>query len=131
VSAAGQALSATQEQYADALSALREACDHPLLLEGRAYGDTFGRNVDLRICGDCGTEEENRDGFRVLTGSVRPAKRAEIYAARRGPRHVLAWCHGDPAHSGHPVPPAALLYDRRTRCGFTRTQARSAATTTS
>ena len=72
-----------KEQYAETLAALREVCEHPTLLEtGWQQLEWFADLLPLRICEDCGLEEEAWS-FRVLTGRAYRVARHELYGARK------------------------------------------------
>jgi hypothetical protein len=89
--AADKTIKIAKAEYAAALAIVREQCEHKTLLEApweASRSGLFAPLQDLRICEDCGVEEERP--FRVLTGRAYPAARQEIYRARkRGGRYIV------------------------------------------
>lgn len=78
-------------RYAEAVALARQTCEHPTLLEAPyepSASGLFGPLLPLRICEDCGLEEEAWS-FRVLTGRAYQVRRHEVYAARKGERALV------------------------------------------
>lgn len=86
-----KAIETAEAEFAAALADLRENCEHKTLLEAPWQGSVsgyFAPMQELRICEDCGAEEERP--YNVLTGRAYPVNRDEIYRNRkRGGRYVV------------------------------------------
>jgi hypothetical protein len=86
----GKELDAIYRAYAaydEALKVLQAECPHDIILEApRQYMEFFNDLPPIRICEQCGTEEDSSSiyssRFNTLTGRAYMVKREEVYANR-------------------------------------------------
>lgn len=109
------ALDAAQTTYTAVMADLRAHCTHPEILETPATAGMFGYHARRRICEVCGTEEEPRAGWHVLTGNARIVTRPELFQARKDGIHLARWCWGNRDHPAHGHD-GKLRHDDGTRC---------------
>jgi hypothetical protein len=70
--------------YQQALEKLQAECEHRVVLEAGRQDNMWGDLPYIRVCEDCGTEEESAWGSRwnVLAGRAYPVSRAQVYECR-------------------------------------------------
>ena len=71
-------------EYKTALPKLQESCEHKVLLEADRQSQTYFSDLPaIRICEDCGLEEETQWGsWKKLTGRAYRVSRDQIYRTR-------------------------------------------------
>lgn len=109
------ALDAAHATYTAVMAHQRAHCTHPTILEAPATAGMFGYHARRRICEVCGTEEEPRAGWHVLTGNARIVTRPELFQARKDGVHLYRWCWGNWFHNPHPYE-GPLGYGGGSRC---------------
>lgn len=65
-------------EYEKALAHLQATCEHKVILEADRQSQTYFRDLPyMRVCEDCGVEEESAWGinWKILTGRAYPTKR--------------------------------------------------------